>query len=240
MPLLSLLLPAAVVFLILAVMGHPGIGFTSALVTLAGSAIALARSRDLLHEQLRALAHRTRLRADGPPPASLEGGRSEEVAGLEGAIDSLHARLCARNTALHQEARTLTAVLDGMAEGIWVTDAEGIVVRHNDALRGMVSPDGGDIIGQLPLALIRNEALHEAVLRACREASTTRLELTLEGLFPRTLSIRVSPLGRDLPGSPAVFHDVTELRHLEKVRKDFVANVSHELRTPITAIRGYA
>ena len=50
----------------------------------------------------------------------------------------------------------------------------------------------------------------------------------------------MTPLGKDLPGSAAVFHDVTELRRLEKVRKDFVANVSHELRTPITAIRGYA
>jgi two-component system phosphate regulon sensor histidine kinase PhoR len=54
------------------------------------------------------------------------------------------------------------------------------------------------------------------------------------------LSVRVTPLGRDLPGSAAVFHDVTELRRLENVRKDFVANVSHELRTPITAVRGYA
>jgi two-component system phosphate regulon sensor histidine kinase PhoR len=54
------------------------------------------------------------------------------------------------------------------------------------------------------------------------------------------LEVRVSPLGPELPGSSAVFHDVTELRRLEKVRTDFVANFSHELRTPITAIRGYA
>jgi two-component system phosphate regulon sensor histidine kinase PhoR len=96
------------------------------------------------------------------------------------------------------------------------------------------------IIGQRPLALLRNEPLHDAVMRACLDGTSTHLELTVEGLFPRTLAIRVTPLGRDLPGSAAVFHDVTELRRLEKIRKDFVANVSHELRTPITAIRGYA
>jgi two-component system phosphate regulon sensor histidine kinase PhoR len=54
------------------------------------------------------------------------------------------------------------------------------------------------------------------------------------------LAIQVTALPEDIGGSTAVFHDITELRRLEKVRKDFVANVSHELRTPITAIRGYA
>jgi two-component system phosphate regulon sensor histidine kinase PhoR len=238
--LLLLLLPAAAVLTLLVGMGHSGIGVTAALVTLAGSGASLMASRDAVDRQLRALARKTRVRAEGMPPASPEDERSEEVASLEGAIDSLHARLRAQNAAQLQEARTLTAVLDGMAEGIWVTDAEGTVLRHNDALRGMLPPSGGAIIGQRPLALIRNEALHEAVMRACHEGATSRLELTLEGLFPRTLAIRVAPLGKDLPGSAAVFHDVTELRRLEKVRKDFVANVSHELRTPITAIRGYA
>ncbi|WP_164001324.1 sensor histidine kinase [Pyxidicoccus caerfyrddinensis] len=239
--LLPLLLPALVVAVLVAVLDTPGGALAAALVTLAGSLMALGVSRGALQRQLDTLALHTRGRAEGaltvpaPDPDQLE-----EVANLEGAIDSLHARLSEQHSRLTQEARTLTAVLDGMAEGVWVTDDAGTVVRHNDALRDILQSTSGELIGQRPLALLRNDELHDAVMRACREGASTRLELELEGLFPRTLSVRVTPLGRDLPGSAAVFHDITELRHLEKVRKDFVANVSHELRTPITAIRGYA
>jgi two-component system phosphate regulon sensor histidine kinase PhoR len=246
MPLRLLLLPlfapalaALVLFLLL---GWRLDALFVSLATLACSLLTLVAARGALKQQLLTLARQVRTRAEGAPaPGNREDqqDRLEEVANLQGAIDSLHQQLSARNAGLNQESRTLTAVLDGMAEGIWVTDAEGTVVRHNDALRGMLQT-AGDIVGQRPLALLRNDVLNEAVIRACREGASTRLELTLEGLFPRTLAIRVTPLGRDLPGSAAVFHDVTELRHLEKVRKDFVANVSHELRTPITAIRGYS
>ncbi|MBJ6765101.1 PAS domain-containing protein [Myxococcaceae bacterium JPH2] len=238
--LVPLLLPAALVAVLLALFGQPGGALAASLVTLAGSAIALGTSRQVSEQQLRALARKTLGRADGTSTMAPPSDRLDEFTSLEGAIDSLHSQLSARNAELIQGARTLTAVLDGMAEGIWVTDAEGTVVRHNDALTQLLHQPAGGIIGQRPLALIRNEALNDAVSRACREGESTRLELTLEGLFPRTLSLRVTPLGGDLPGSAAVFHDVTELRRLEKVRKDFVANVSHELRTPITAIRGYA
>ena len=117
-------------------------------------------------------------------PSSSGEDTLDEVVSLEGAIDSLHGRLNAQNAQLPQEARTLTAVLDGMIEGLWVTDAEGTVVRHNDALRDMLQPGRVEITGQRPLALIRNEELHEAVMRACREGASSRLELTLEGLFP--------------------------------------------------------
>lgn len=237
--LLTLLLPAATVLALLILMGHPGMAITAALVTLAGTAMGLNVSREHLERQLRALTRQTRIRAEGTAPA-LEGERSEEVAHLEAAIDSLHASLTARNAVNQQEARTLAAVLDGMADGVWVTDAEGTVVRNNVALREMLQLDSAEIVGQRPLELIRDESLHEAVMRACREGATTELELTREGPGPKRLAVRVAPLGRGLPGSAAVFHDVSELRRLEKVRKDFVANVSHELRTPITAIRGYA
>jgi two-component system phosphate regulon sensor histidine kinase PhoR len=240
--LLPLLAPALAALVLFMLLGWKLDALFVSLATLAGSMLTLVAARGALKRQLLTLARQVRTRAEGsPPPVPNEDARDrlEEVAHLQGAIDSLHQQLSARNAGLDQESRTLTAVLDGMAEGIWVTDAEGTVVRHNDALRGMLRT-AGDITGQRPLALLRNDALNEAVIHACREGASTRLELTLEGLFPRTLAIRVTPLGRDLPGSAAVFHDVTELRRLEKVRKDFIANVSHELRTPITAIRGYA
>jgi len=133
----------------------------------------------------------------------------------------------------------LRAVIDGMAEGVWITSEDGTVVEHNNALKEFLYT-GGEMVGHRPRDLVDSEALQSAVARACHNGQASRLELNTEGVRPFVLSVHVSPLGRELGGSSAVFFDVTELRRLEKVRKDFVANVSHELRTPITAIRGYA
>ncbi|HEY1086700.1 MAG TPA: histidine kinase dimerization/phospho-acceptor domain-containing protein, partial [Archangium sp.] len=132
----------------------------------------------------------------------------------------------------------LRAVIDGMAEGVWITSQDGTVIEHNDALKEFLYT-GQEIVGHRPRDLVQSAELQAAVMKACLENAPSRLELTVEGVRPCVLSVHVSPL-RDLGGSSAVFFDVTELRRLEKVRKDFVANVSHELRTPITAIRGYA
>ncbi len=133
----------------------------------------------------------------------------------------------------------LRAVIDGMAEGVWITSEDGTVVEHNNALKEFLYT-GQEIVGHRPRDLVESVELQAAVQKACRDGLSSRLELNVEGVRPYVLSVHVSPLGRELGGSSAVFFDVTELRRLEKVRKDFVANVSHELRTPITAIRGYA
>ncbi len=133
----------------------------------------------------------------------------------------------------------LRAVIDGMAEGVWITSEDGTVVEHNNALKEFLYT-GQEIVGHRPRDIVGNAELQTAVEKACREGHSSRLELNVDGVRPYVLSVHVSPLGRELGGSSAVFFDVTELRRLEKVRKDFVANVSHELRTPITAIRGYA
>jgi two-component system phosphate regulon sensor histidine kinase PhoR len=140
---------------------------------------------------------------------------------------------------MSRKLSVLRAVIDGMVEGVWITADDGTVVEHNNALKEMLYA-GREIVGRRPQELLESAELQAAVEAACRDLQSARLELAIEGLRPRVLSVHVSPLGRELGGSAAVFFDVTELRRLEKVRKDFVANVSHELRTPITAIRGYA
>ncbi len=143
------------------------------------------------------------------------------------------------DTGAAAELATLRAVVDGLAEGLWITRADGTVVEHNDALKEMLYA-GIELPGHRPVELVRSAELQEAVTRACNEGLSSRLEVMIEGVRPRELQVHVTPLKHGLGGSAAVFFDVTELRRLEKVRKDFVANVSHELRTPITAIRGYA
>ena len=137
------------------------------------------------------------------------------------------------------EVQTLAAAIEGMEEGMWITDAQGVVLRHNEALRTILGTEQ-ELVGHRPLFLVRRTELHDAVLRACREGVTSTVEVSMDAPRPKTLEVHVVPLGRALPGSAAVFRDVTERKRLERVRQDFVANVSHELRTPITAILGYA
>jgi two-component system phosphate regulon sensor histidine kinase PhoR len=144
----------------------------------------------------------------------------------------------ARDEAL-LEVQTLAAAIEGMDEGMWITDSEGVVLRHNEALRAILGTDQ-ELVGHRPLFLVRRTELHDAVLRACREGVTSTVEVSMDAPRSKILEVHVAPLGRELPGSAAVFRDVTERKRLERVRQDFVANVSHELRTPITAILGYA
>lgn len=171
--------------------------------------------------------------AQGEHAPDLDGG-GDDASLLAKGVSALGARAREQD----QNLNTLVAAMDAMAEGLWITQRDGRIIRHNRALKEMLFA-GQDLLGQRPIAVLRSAELQDAVRRACA-GEPSRLELGLEGVRPRLLSIQVTPLPPEIGGSAAIFHDVTELRRLEKVRKDFVANVSHELRTPITAIRGYA
>ncbi|HET9156193.1 MAG TPA: ATP-binding protein [Myxococcaceae bacterium] len=166
-----------------------------------------------------------------------EAARSFRTAG-ELAEARQRAVLEERDSAL-LEVQTLAAAIEEMDEGMWITDANGVVLRHNEALRTILGTDQ-ELVGQRPLFLVRRTELHDAVLRACREGVTSTVEVSMDAPRSKTLEVHITPLGGSLPGSAAVFRDVTERKRLERVRQDFVANVSHELRTPIAAILGYA
>ncbi|HSN97648.1 MAG TPA: ATP-binding protein, partial [Candidatus Nanopelagicales bacterium] len=172
---------------------------------------------------------------------------SGEVAQLASALNKLTGELSRSIRELRAERDVLAGVLDGMREGVLVLDPDARIVLANRALRGMVSL-AEDAAGKTVLEAVRSARLAEAIDVARSRGEPVDVEVEFGHLFglgrgagftmpaARRMLVRVSRLHGDDPGVVAVFHDVTDLRRLETIRTDFVANVSHELRTPITAI----
>ena len=106
----------------------------------------------------------------------------------------------------------------------------------NPALRSTLLL-GADAIGKLLIETVRHAELDTVVDQARESPDDPPVEIELPGLKPRRLLVQAAPLSGDDQGLLLVFVDVTELRRLESLRRDFVANASHELRTPIAAVR---
>jgi two-component system, OmpR family, phosphate regulon sensor histidine kinase PhoR len=139
------------------------------------------------------------------------------------------------------EKEQLQAVLGSMVEGVLVVNAAGRIVLANPRLREMLGV-WGDVVGRAPLEVIRHAGVDDAMRAAASTSDVVAHEIQLGGGEGRSIRLHAVAFPQTGPrlGTVAVFHDMTDLRRLEAVRRDFVANVSHELKTPLTAIRGFA
>jgi two-component system, OmpR family, phosphate regulon sensor histidine kinase PhoR len=154
-------------------------------------------------------------------------------------------QLEARLGQLERDRQQLRAVLSGMAEGVIAVDGRRRLLFANasaDRLFGLSE----DAVGRMVAELIRSPQVQEAVDTSLAGPGTYRGEIGLDSREPLAPSpARVlEVLGTRLPGDPSagavlVFHDVTDLRRLERMRQDFVANVSHELKTPLASIKAF-
>ncbi len=167
-----------------------------------------------------------------------------EIAALAEAMNAMAARLDERIRAVERQRNELEAVLGSMAEGVLAVDGDQRVISMNAAAGELLGCDPARAVGRSIEEAVRNPGLHAVMLRA--EGAEARVEgdLTVPGAQEdRFLQTRATLL-RDPEGSVAgtllVLNDVTRLRRLEGLRREFVANVSHELRTPITVIKGFA
>jgi len=169
------------------------------------------------------------------PQATGEG----ELGELGRALDRVARELATTLTELTVERDRLRGVLTGMEEGVLLLDERGHIALINAALREMLLL-GNDAVGKTQLEAIRHADLKELIDHAREGAEAVTGEIELSGLKPRRLLVRAAQLPGNEAQTFAVFVDVTEVRKLESMRRDFVANVSHELRTPVTAIRSAA
>lgn len=180
-----------------------------------------------LGERARALAHGDFSRR---APMDVEVAELDELAV---AFNLLAESLEARLVELARERDETRALIDSMAEGVIALSADGRVVRASRAAARLLRLPA-DAEGSPVGALVRQPELRVAFEEALVSGFDAR-EASFDG---RTLLVTGRPL--DQGGAVVTLLDATELRKLERVRRDFVANASHELKTPLTAMRGYA
>ena len=159
----------------------------------------------------------------------------DEFGELGQALDQLARSLSQTLRELKSERDRMDGVLSRMHEGVLMLDPNGRIALVNPALREMLLVQNA--LGKTPLEAIRHSELKLLLDEVIVNNHAASREIEVAGLMPRRLLVRAAPLGADEGGVFAVFFDVTEMRRLETLRRDFIANVSHELRTPVTAIR---
>lgn len=164
---------------------------------------------------------------------------SDEVGQLAKTFNYMSATLQQTVEALSEEKSKLENIMQSMNEGVVAIDSLGRMTLANPQAKALLGAGEGDLTGMPVENALTQGAISDLFLQVVREHSACSAELTLpEG---RVLSLHVSPLRRQDEdwGAVGIIQDVTEVRRLEQMRRDFVTNVSHELRTPMTSIQGF-
>lgn len=169
---------------------------------------------------------------------------AREFMPLVQAINRMAKRIQEHIATISEQNRQFESILNGMNEGVMVLNRQGKVAMVNAQLKRILAVRSPK--GRAPIELIRSPELQSAceamVSAALHGADLSPDYLLVEAAEAHIYEVTLLPLPveRHDTAAIAVFHDITELKRLERVRRDFVANVSHELRTPLTSIKGYA
>jgi two-component system, OmpR family, phosphate regulon sensor histidine kinase PhoR len=183
---------------------------------------------------LRGIASAARRMSGGSLAQRIRVYRSDELGDLADALNTLAGELQQRLGQLEEERAEMQALIDSMTEAVLAFSSDGTVRRANPAARRIFLLPA-DPRGLVAEAVDRRPEFLRVVRSAIDGSTVAPTELRHHG---RSLLASAHPLAAG--GAVVVFLDVSELRRLEGVRRDFVANASHELKTPLTAIRGYS
>lgn len=207
--------------------------------SLAGLIIAALMSAGSSHffsRRLRTLVSSAQQLVKGEVQTRIEEGAQDELGGLAGSLNNLSDKLEEYVAQLAEKRDQFEAVLNGMSEAVIATDERQHVTLINRAGTILLGITGRPI-GKMLLETVRIPVLHELAAFESGESHATR-EFDLHINSQRRILARATKLTNG--GAVIVLLDVTELRRLERIRRDFVSNVSHELRTPIAIIQANA
>jgi two-component system phosphate regulon sensor histidine kinase PhoR len=212
----------------------------SLLLLLLGGAASLLVSRSFAARVTRLQEFSQRI-ADGDFRPLSARSAGDDLDQLTASLNATAAELDRTIGSLTDERNRSTAILQSMIEGVAVIDASETVRFCNPAFAEVLGTDAARCQGRPLLELVRQPELLDLVRQALGGRDRASGELTIGTLHPRSFEATAAPVRAEgAGGAVLVLHDVSELRRLERVRRDFVANVSHELRTPLTAIQGFA
>ena len=204
----------------------------------AGAVLARRAARPL--SDLAAAAARL---ADGALDTPLPASDTEETAALAEAFGRLRRQLVERGLTIGRQGTQQEAVLGSMIEGVLAVDGRQRVVSLNRAAADLLgidpAPEGWT--GRTVQEVVRNPDLRKFAVEAIQLGEPVEDDIVLRAARDRVLRVRGTPLreASGAGGAVVVLEDITDIRHLENVRRDFVANVSHELKTPVASIQGF-
>ncbi len=157
----------------------------------------------------------------------------DEIGTLASSFNYMAEQLSTSFSQLSSEKEELDAIISSLNEGLVVLDKRGVILHFNESFRKLV---GTDIVaGQLFWEVFRSPDFTQLLEQSRKESNGCTGEVEFADKV-YACSVTFLPVGAK---TVSVFHDITEIKKLERVKKDFVVNVSHELRTPLTAIKGF-
>jgi two-component system phosphate regulon sensor histidine kinase PhoR len=167
--------------------------------------------------------------------------RGDELDGLARAFNATAARLAETIRVLSDERNREATILGSMIEGVAVISARERVLYSNRAFSQILGLEGQSVEDRPLIEVVRHTGLLAIIKRALQAEEQASSEIVVGTVRPRSFAVTATPVrAGGASGAVLVLHEISELRRLERVRQDFVANVSHEFRTPLTAIQGFA